>query len=87
MFELDELAVCAGEGLDDETADLVPTFRSLAAVLRAFGDSLAAGEHQFADGRDLPFMRLARTYRHVIPFFFPLLDAVNRAHRAGVSTD
>ncbi len=82
VFEMDELAICAGEDLDDETADLEPVFRDIAAALRALYRRIEQGRHVFATGADLPFMAIARSYRHLIPIF-QLLNTLNDAHRRG----
>lgn len=83
IFETDELGVCAEEDLDDELSDLSDMFAGISHSLRALKAQVEGGEHQFANDRDLVFMRLAHTYRHVIPFY-PLFDALNRAHRNGL---
>lgn len=84
IFEMDELAICANEDLDDETADLVQPFRSISGGLRQLHEQVGRGNHQFADGGDLPFMPLVRKYRHVIPIY-RLLDLLNQAHRQGTA--
>ncbi|MDH3640035.1 MAG: hypothetical protein OES09_16460 [Gammaproteobacteria bacterium] len=84
IFETEELVVCVTEDLDDETADLSATFAGLAHGLRTLEQDVRRATHCFANGRDLRVMGLAHTYRHVIPFY-GLLDALNRAHRQGVT--
>lgn len=84
IFEMDELAICAEEDLDDEMVDLVQPFRSISHRLRQLHEQVEQGKHQFADGNDLPFMPLVRTYRHVIPIY-QLFDLLNQAHRRGAA--
>ncbi len=84
IFEMDELAVCAEEDMDDEMADLVQTFRALSHQLRQLHDRVDRGTHQFADGEDLPFMGLVRRYRRVIPIY-QIFDLLNQAHRQGIA--
>ncbi len=84
VFEMDELAMCAAEDLDDEMADLVQPFRGISHQLRRLHRNVEQGQHQFADGKDLPFIPIARTYRHVIPIY-QLIDMVNQVHRQGIA--
>jgi hypothetical protein len=84
IFEMDELAICAEEDLDDEMTDLVQPFRSISHELRRLHEQVKQGKHQFADGNDLPVMPLVRRYRHVIPIY-QLLDLLNQAHRQGAA--
>jgi hypothetical protein len=80
IYEMRELQRCAEDDIDDELSDLVPVFKAIEhalSVLRRDGNTDTA-----IDG-DLPFMTLARTYRHVIPVF-TMLDAINGAHRRGL---
>ncbi len=84
IFEMDELAICAEEDLDDEMADLAQPFASISHRLRQLHQQVEQGKHQFADGNDLPFMPLVRTYRHVIPIY-QLFTLLNQAHRRGTA--
>ncbi len=80
---MEELIVCVEEDLDDETADLVQPLQGIVQNLRALQSRVRAGDHQFANGEDLPFMALARSYRRVIPIYSSL-NLLNQAHRLGV---
>lgn len=80
--ELEALALCAEQDLDDETADLNTTFRAVAQPLRELGGQIDSGAGVATDAGDLACMRLARTCRPVIPFF-PLLDSLNRMYQQG----
>jgi hypothetical protein len=81
--EMEDLIVCSTEDDEDAMGDLVETLRGMGHSMKQVQLRVESGEHVFADGTDLPFMALARTYRRVIPFF-ALLDAINRAHLNGV---
>jgi hypothetical protein len=84
MGDMEDLIVCSGEEETDEMVGLIPTLTLMGHELKQLQTHVESGEHAFADGKDLAFMNLARTYRRVIPFF-SLLDALNRAHLKGVS--
>jgi len=81
IYEMQELARCAQDDMDDELSDLVPTFNAMEHALV----SLRQGrDSDTGVNEDLAFMCLARTYRRIIPFF-SVLDRINRAHRSGLS--
>lgn len=82
ILEMRDLALCAEDDMDDEMSDLIPTFNAIEHALCELKGQRITCE----PSEDLPFMRLARTYRHVIPFFF-MLDAINQAHRNGVAIE
>jgi hypothetical protein len=82
--DMEDLIVCSTEDDEDAMGDLVETLKGMGHAMMQLQTRVENGEHVFADGRDLPFMALARSYRRVIPFF-TLLDAINRAHLKGVA--
>ena len=81
--EMEDLIVCSTEDDEDVMGDLVETLKGMGHAMQQLRTRVEGGGHVFADGKDLPFMTLARTYRRVIPFF-TLLEALNRAHLKGV---
>lgn len=84
MGDMEDLIVCSTDDDEDVMGDLVETLKGMGHAMKQLQTRVEAGQHAFADGHDLPFMALARTYRRVIPFF-SLLDAINRAHLKGVA--
>jgi hypothetical protein len=84
IFETNDLLTAAedDEEIDDFGAYL-PIYEQLSKELQKLHDDVRDGRHQFANGADLPFMPVARKWKHKIPLFV-LLDALNTAHRSGL---
>lgn len=78
-YEIRELQRCAEDDMDDELSDLIPAFIAIEHAL----EDLSHGKIPCTAESDLPFMVLAKTYRHVIPVF-SMLEVINRAHRNGM---
>lgn len=85
IFKMQDLTQCAEDDIDDELSDLVPTFNTIEHALKDLRCRLGR-RVSFDSSDDLPFMRLARACRHVIPFS-PMLDSINRAHQQGVANN
>lgn len=83
IFETGELIESVEfDEMDDFTPHLA-AYRALHGQLLELKQRIETGEHHFADGADLPFAAWARGHEHAVPFH-DLLEALNRAHRAGV---
>lgn len=78
IFELEEMAYCMGEDLEDELDDLSPHCREIAEYLKTVRQDTKSGAHDW-DTRELEYVPLARRLRNVLPIY-PLLTDINRIH-------
>jgi hypothetical protein len=83
VFEVDDLIRCAQEegDVDVELTNESVLLHAVRAGLHKLAQDLAAGEHEFGKGKDLPFMDEVRK----IPYlpFRPMFDALNATYRKG----
>lgn len=85
LFEVQDLIQSVeDEGEDVDLGQHLPVYHEIARDLQALDRSVRAGEHVFADGHDLACYTKALPIRRRLPIF-GLLEAINTAHRAGVS--
>ncbi len=83
LFELDALLESIGYDEKDDFEPFTPVYERLKKELLQLREAVAAGRHEFATGRDLPFMRIVQRYGDVIPFH-RALHSVNDAHLSGL---
>jgi hypothetical protein len=84
IFEIGELMRCA-EDEDDSVVEfgrLVPIYQQMMRDLSALRAEVAGGTHAYGGTEDLPFMSAVKQNRALIPIG-PLLEMVNRCHKAG----
>lgn len=83
IFETSDLVASAEEeGDNDEFAQYLPVYETLAAELQKLHAAVREGRHEFADGGDLPFMPLVQKWKQRIPMH-DLLEILNSAHKRG----
>ncbi len=81
IFELEEMAFCMDEEMEDELADLVPHCRQMADYLKSLRQDIGNGTHRFAE-KELEYVPLVRRLRQVLPFH-ALLEDINRIQLYG----